>query len=110
MSFAAQRFPRRVIARPLALGLAVPLTLLAATAFLVLRYWDAQQMASQSVRHSRHVIGALDRLGTSISDAAAQRRAHLLARNPVNLEPSIISDIDVRRAGEALRALVADDR
>jgi PAS domain S-box-containing protein len=110
MSFPALRLSPRWFARPLILGVAVPLTLLAATGFLSLQYWQARQAASQSVEHSRQVIDTLDRLRANITDAAAERRGYLLTPDLARLKPYGVSDESVRREGEALQALVANDR
>jgi len=110
MSFPALRLSPRWFARPLILGGAALLTLLAATGFLGLRYWHARQAASQSVEHSRQVIDTLDRLRANITDAAAERRGYLLTPDLARLKPYGVSDESVRREGEALQTLVADDR
>src|ERR1700759_3148043 len=50
--------------RPLILGTAVLLMLLAATAYLAPRYEQSREAASASVRNSRAVITALDQVKT----------------------------------------------
>jgi PAS domain S-box-containing protein len=110
MSLPALRLSPRWFARPLILGVAVLLTLLAVTGFLGLRYWHARQVASQSVEHSRQVIDTLDRLRANITDVAAERRGYLLTPDLARLKPYGVSDESVRREGEALQSLVAGDR
>ncbi len=99
----------RWFARPLILGVAVALMLLAASGFLGLRYWQERQAASHAVEHSRQVLDTLDRLRANIGDLEAERRGYLLTLDPAYLKPYGISDESVRREGEALQALVADD-
>src|SRR5882762_7996260 len=110
MSLPALRLSPRWFARPLILGGAALLTLLAVTGLLGLRYWHERQAASQSVEHSRQVIDTLDRLRANITDAAAERRGYLLTPDLARLKPYGVSDESVRREGEALQALVANDR
>src|SRR5258707_5115399 len=110
MSLPALRLSPRWVARPLILGVAVTLTLFAATGFLGLRYWHARQAASQSVEHSRQVIDTLDRLRANITNLAAEKRGYLLTPDLARLKPYGVSDESVRREGDALQALVADDR
>jgi PAS domain S-box-containing protein len=83
--------------------------LLAASGFLGVRYWHERQAASQAVEHSHQVLDTLDRLRANIADLEAERRAYLLTLDPVYLKPYGISDESVRREGEALQSLVADD-
>jgi len=109
MSLAPLRLSPRWFTRPLILGGAVALTLLAATEFLGLRYWHARQAASQSVEHSRQVIDTLDRLRANLTDQEGRRRRYLLTLDPAYLKPDGTSDESVRREGEALQTLVADD-
>jgi PAS domain S-box-containing protein len=110
MSFPALRLSPRWFSRPLILGVAAPLMLLAATGFLSLQYWHAWQTASQSVEHSRYVIDTLDRLRANITDVAAEWRGYLSTPDSSHLKPYGVSDESVRREGEALQTLVADDR
>ena len=105
---ASPRSSRR-FARPLILGVAVPLMLLAATGFLGVRYWHERQAASHAVEHSRQVLDTLDRLRANIANLEAERRGYLLTLDPAYLKPYGISDESVRRDGEALQSLVADD-
>jgi PAS domain S-box-containing protein len=83
--------------------------LLAASGFLGVRYWHERQAASHAVEHSHQVLDTLDRLRANIADLEAERRAYLLTLDPVYLKPYGISDESVRREGEALQSLVADD-
>src|SRR5260370_4453808 len=99
----------RWFARPLILGVAVAVMLLAASGFLGVRYWHERQAASHAVEHSHQVLDTLDRLRANIADLEAERRAYLLTLDPVYLKPYGISDESVRREGEALQSLVADD-
>jgi PAS domain S-box-containing protein len=99
----------RWFARPLILGVAVPLMLLAASGFLGVRYWHERQAASHAVEHSRQVLDTLDRLRANIANLEAERRGYLLTLDPAYLKPYGISDESVRRDGEALQSLVADD-
>jgi len=104
----SRRFSRW-FARPLILGLAVPLMLLAASGFLGVRYWHERQAASHAVEHGRQVLDTLDRLRATIADLEVERRGYLLTLDPAYLKPYGISDESVRREGEALQSLVADD-
>jgi PAS domain S-box-containing protein len=104
----SRRFSRW-FARPLILGLAVPLMLLAASGFLGVRYWHERQTASDAVEHSRQVLDTLDRLRATIADLEVERRGYLLTLDPAYLKPYGISDESVRREGEALQSLVTDD-
>jgi PAS domain S-box-containing protein len=99
----------RWVARPLILGGAVALMLLAASGFLGARYWHERQAASYAVEHSRQVLDTLDRLRATIADLEVQRRGYLLTLDPAYLKPYGISDESVRREDEALQSLVADD-
>jgi PAS domain S-box-containing protein len=109
MPLPASRWSSRWFARPLILGVAVPLMLLAASGFLGLRYWQQRQAASHAVEHSRQVLDTLDRLRANIADLETERRGYLLTLDPAYLKPYGISDESVRREGEALQRLVADD-
>ena len=99
----------RWFARPLILGVAVPLMLIAASGLLGVRYWHERQAASRAVEHSRQVLNTLDRLRAKIADLETERRGYLLTLDPAYLKPYGISDESVRRESEALQALVADD-
>src|SRR5258706_2653554 len=99
----------RWFARPLILGVAGPLMLIAASGFLGVRYWHERQAASHAVEHSRQVLDTLDRLRANIADLETERRGYLLTLDPAYLKPYGISDESVRRESEALQALVADD-
>jgi PAS domain S-box-containing protein len=94
---------------PLILGVAVPVMLLAASGFLGLRYWPQRQAASQAVEHSRQVLDTLDRLRANIADLEAERRGYLLTLDAAYLKHYGVSDESLRREGEALQSLVADD-
>ena len=109
MPLPASRPSSRWFARPLILGVAVPVMLLAASGFLGVRYWHERQAASQAVEHSRQVLDTLDRLRANIADLEAERQGYLLTLDPAYLKPYGISDESVRRESEALQALVADD-
>jgi PAS domain S-box-containing protein len=109
MPLPASRPSSRWFARPLILGVAVPLMLLAASGFLGVRYWHERQAASQAVEHSRQVLDTLDRLRANIADLEAERQGYLLTLDPAYLKPYGISDESMRRDGEALQSLVADD-
>jgi PAS domain S-box-containing protein len=104
---ASRRSPR--VTGPLILGVAVALMLLAASGFLGVRYWDKRQAASLAVEHSRQVLDILDRLRTNIADLEDERRGYLLTLDPRYLKPYGITDESVRRDGETLQSLVADD-
>src|SRR5260370_32317124 len=109
MSLPALRLSPRWFARPLIVGGAALLPLLAASGFLGLRYWHARQAASQSVEHSRQVIDTLDRLRANITDVAAERRGYLLTPDLARLKPYGVSDESARREGEELLALAAHE-
>jgi len=109
MPLPASRPSSRWFARPLILGVAVPVMLLAASGFLGVRYWHERQAASQAVEHSRQVLDTLDRLRANIADLEAERQGYLLTLDPAYLKPYGISDESMRREGEALQSLVADD-
>jgi PAS domain S-box-containing protein len=83
--------------------------LLAASGFLGVRYWHERQAANDAVEHSRQVLDTLDRLRANIADLEAERRGYLLTLDPAYLKPYGISDESLRRDGEALQSLVADD-
>jgi PAS domain S-box-containing protein len=91
------------------LAVAVPLVLLAAAGFLGMRYWQGREAASRGVEHSRLVMDTLERLSANIADLEAERRGYLLTLDPTYLKPYGVSDESVRREGEALQALVAED-
>ena len=99
----------RWFARPLALVIAVLLTVVAATGFLGLRYWQERQAANLAHERSRQVLETLDRLKTIIADVEAQRRGYLLTLDPSYLKAYGVSDESVRRDAQALQALVAGD-
>jgi PAS domain S-box-containing protein len=99
----------RWFARPLALVIAVLLTVVAATGFLGLRYWQERQAANLAHERSRQVLETLDRLKTIIADVEAQRRGYLLTLDPSYLKAYGVSDESVRRDAQALQALVVGD-
>jgi PAS domain S-box-containing protein len=109
MSLAARRLSSRWFAHPLILALALLLTLFAAGGFLGVRFWYARQAASLAVEHSRQVLDTLDRLRANVANLEAERRGYLLTLDPAYLKPYGVSDESVRREGEALQSLVADD-
>ncbi len=109
MLLPASRQSSRWFARPLILGVAGPLMLIAASGFLGVRYWHERQAASHAVEHSRQVLDTLDRLRANIADLETERRGYLLTLDPAYLKPYGISDESVRREGEVLQRLVADD-
>ena len=109
MLLPASRQSSRWFARPLILGVAGPLMLIAASGFLGVRYWHERQVASHAVEHSRQVLDTLDRLRANIADLETERRGYLLTLDPAYLKPYGISDESVRREGEVLQRLVADD-
>jgi PAS domain S-box-containing protein len=109
MSLPAPGLSSRWFARPLILVVAVLLTLFSATGFLGLRYWHERQAAGLSLEHSRQVLDTLDRLRANIADLEAEWRGYLLTLDPTYLKPYGVSDESVRREGEALQTLVADD-
>ena len=83
--------------------------LLAASGFLGVRYWDKRQAASRAVEHSRQVLDILNRLRANVADLEDERREYLLTLDPGYLKPYGISDESVRRDGETLQSLVAED-
>jgi PAS domain S-box-containing protein len=99
----------RWFARPLTPVVAVLLTVVAATGFLGLRYWQERQAANLAYERSRQVLETLDRLKTIIADVEAQRRGYLLTLDPSYLKAYGVSDESVRRDAQALQALVASD-
>jgi PAS domain S-box-containing protein len=99
----------RWFARPLALVVAVLLTVVAGTGFLGLRYWQERQAANLAHERSRQVLETLDRLKTIIADVEAQRRGYLLTLDPSYLKAYGVADESVRRDAQALQALVVGD-
>jgi PAS domain S-box-containing protein len=99
----------RWFVRPLALVVAVLLTVVVATGFLGFRYWQERQAANLAHERSRQVLETLDRLKTIIADVEAQRRGYLLTLDPSYLKAYGVSDESVRRDAQALQALVAGD-
>ncbi|CAN7266713.1 PAS domain S-box protein [Bradyrhizobium sp. LjRoot220] len=99
----------RWFARPLALVVAVLLTVVVATGFLGFRYWQERQAADLLFERGRQVLETLDRLRTLIADVEAQRRGYLLTLDPSYLKAYGVSDESVRRDAQALQALVAND-
>jgi PAS domain S-box-containing protein len=108
MSVTLRQSPRWFL-RPLALVIAVLLTVVAGTGFLGLRYWQERQAANLAHERSRQVLETLDRLKTIIADVEAQRRGYLLTLDPSYLKAYGVSDEGVRRDAQALQALVASD-
>jgi PAS domain S-box-containing protein len=99
----------RWYARPLALVVAVLLAVVAGIGFLGLRYWQERQAENLAHERSRQVLETLDRLKTIIAEVEAQRRGYLLTLDPSYLKAYGVSDESVRRAAQALQALVAGD-
>ena len=99
----------RWFARPLALVIAVLLTVVAGTGFLGFRYWQERQAANLAHERSRQVLETLERLKTIIADVEGQRRGYLLTLDPSYLKAYGVSDESVRRDAQALQALVAGD-
>jgi PAS domain S-box-containing protein len=108
MSVTLSQFSRWY-ARPLALVVAMLLTVVAGTGFLGLRYLQERQAANLAHERSRQVLETLDRLKTIIADVEAQRRGYLLTLDPSYLKAYGVSDESVRRDAQALQALVAGD-
>jgi PAS domain S-box-containing protein len=108
MSVTLRQSPRWFL-RPLALVIAVLLTVVAGTGFLGLRYWQERQAANLAHERSRQVLETLDRLKSIIADVEAQRRGYLLTLDPSYLKAYGVSDESVRRDAQALQALVASD-
>jgi PAS domain S-box-containing protein len=94
---------------PLILGVAVPLMLLAASGFLGMQYWHQRQATSDAFEHSHQVLDTLDRLRANIADLEAERRGYLLTLDAAYLKHYGVSDESLRREGDALQSLVADD-
>jgi PAS domain S-box-containing protein len=109
MLLAGSRLPSRWLVRPVILGIAAFLTLLAATGFLGMHYWHERQAASRSVEHSRQIIDTLERVRASVTDLETETRSYLLTLDPTYLKPYGVSEDSVRREIEALQTLVADD-
>jgi PAS domain S-box-containing protein len=109
MSLPAPGLSSRWFARPLILGVLVLLTLFSAGGFLGLQHWHERQAASLSLEHGRQVLDTLDRLRANIADLESEWRGYLLTLDPTYLKPYGVSDESVRREGEALQTLVADD-
>src|SRR5258708_23285841 len=103
MPLPGSRWSSRWFARPLIVGVAVLLMLLAAGGFLGVRYWHERQASSHAVEHSRQVLDTLDRLRANIADLEAERRGYLMTLDPAYLKPYGISDESVRREGEVLQ-------
>jgi PAS domain S-box-containing protein len=99
----------RWFARPLALVVAVLLTVVAAAGFLGFRYWQERQAATLAQERGRQVLETLDRLRAVIADVESQRRGYLLTLDPQYLKAYGVSDESVRRDAQALQALVAGD-
>ena len=99
----------RWFAPPLALVVAVLLTVVVATGLLGFQYLQERQAANLAQERNRQVLETLDRLKTVIADVEAQRRGYLLTLDPQYLKAYGVSDESVRRDAQALQALVADD-
>jgi PAS domain S-box-containing protein len=103
------RLPTRWFVRPVILGVAGFLMLLAAAGYLGLRDWWDRQAASDAVEHSRRVVDTLDQLRGHLTDLETKKRNYLLTLDPTFLDPYAVSDENARRDIDALQALVADD-
>jgi PAS domain S-box-containing protein len=99
----------RWFAPPLALVVAVLLTVVVVTGLLGFQYLQERQAANLAQERSRQVLETLDRLKTVIADVEAQRRGYLLTLDPQYLKAYGVSDESVRRDAQALQALVAGD-
>jgi PAS domain S-box-containing protein len=109
MPLSALRWSKRAFDRPLLLGVAASLMLLAMSALLGARYWHQRQAVTHAVEHSRRALETLDRLRANIVNLAAEGRRYFITLDPLYLKPYGISDEAVRREGETLQRLVADD-
>ena len=109
MLLPGSRLPSRWFVRPVILGIAAFLMLLAAIGFLGIRDWHERQAASRSVEHSRQVIETLDRVRSDHRRVGDRKRGYLLTLDPTYLNPYGVSEESVRREIEALQTLVADD-
>ena len=103
MSLPASRLPSRWFVRPVILGIAAFLMLLAATGFLGIQDWHEWQAASRSLEHSRQVIETLDRVRAYIAELETERRNYLLTLDPAYLNPYGASEEGVRRETQALQ-------
>ncbi len=91
------------------LAVVVLLTLLAATGFLGLQYWQEREAAHRLLGHTRQVLETLDRLRAIIAELETERRGYLTTLDPAYLKAYGVSDENVRREAQALQALVAND-
>jgi PAS domain S-box-containing protein len=103
------RLPARWFVRPVILGVAAFLMLLALAGYLGLRGWHERQAASDGVEHSRQVIDTLDRMRAHLTELETRRRNYLMTLDPTSLDPYGVSEDSVRRDIDALQILVADD-
>jgi PAS domain S-box-containing protein len=109
MLLPGSRLPSRWFVRPVILGIAAFLMLLAATGFLGIQDWHEWQAASRSVEHSRQVIETLDRVRAYIAELETEKRNYMLTLDLTYLNPYGASEEGARREIEALQNLVADD-
>jgi PAS domain S-box-containing protein len=109
MPRSASRWSRRWFNHPLLLAVAVALVLLAVSTLLGMRYWRERQAVTHAIAHSRQALETLDRLHGNIVDLEAEGRRYFITLDPLYLKPYGISDEGVRREGETLQRLVADD-
>jgi PAS domain S-box-containing protein len=109
MLLPGSRLPSRWFVRPVILGIAAFLILLAATGFLGIQDWHEWQAASRSVAHSRQVIETLDRVRAYIAELETEKRNYMLTLDPAYLNPYGASEEGARQEIEALQNLVADD-
>jgi PAS domain S-box-containing protein len=93
----------------LVLVVAALLTMVAASGFFGLRYWQERQATNLVSERNREVLETLERLKTVIADVEAQRRGYLLTLDPHYLKAYGVSDESVRRDAQALQTLVASD-
>jgi PAS domain S-box-containing protein len=85
------------------------MTLITGIGFFGLRYWQDWQAVGLAVEHSREVLDMLDRERADIAQLDSERRGYLRTLDLAYLKAYGVSDDSVRREGEALQALVAND-
>jgi PAS domain S-box-containing protein len=83
--------------------------LLAVSTLLGVRYWRERQAVTHAIAHSHQALETLDRLHGNVVDLEAEGRRYFITLDPLYLKPYGISDEGVRREGETLQRLVADD-
>ena len=87
MLLLSSRLPSRWFARPVILGIAAFLMLLATTGFLGIQDWHEWQAANRSVGHSRQVIETLDRVRAYIAELETEKRRYMLTPDLTYLNP-----------------------